>query len=264
MHPPLDLEARLRAAAGEAAWPVTPDLRAGVLARIVEPARTSAGARVRSRAPRHRPLVRALALALVGLLALAGIAAALGFRLPGLDILRVDQLPASPRLAGAPVEMLDVVPGSPVPLEEARALDGAPRLLVPDGLPVPSTAFVEGTGDTRLVTLAWRATPGGPAITGTDLALIVGAAPGRIEAPLLTKVLGPGTTIEPVSVAGDAGWWISGAPHELLVRSPGGEATVLRARYAGDTLVFARDGTIYRMESALGRDATLEIAASLH
>ena len=38
---------------------------------------------------------------------------------------------------------------------------------------------------------------------------------------------------------------------------------VLRAAIAGDTLVFARDGTLYRLESSLGRDATIDVARSM-
>ena len=37
----------------------------------------------------------------------------------------------------------------------------------------------------------------------------------------------------------------------------------MASRLAGDVLVFERDGTVYRLESALGRDATLAIAETL-
>ena len=113
------LEALLRSAASDdAAWPATPDLRAGVMARIeaTQPAGASAGpapagrpmageaARSRPAAgpepvgrpvagepTRARPRSRlrigtALAFALVALLVLAGIAAALGLGLPGVTI----------------------------------------------------------------------------------------------------------------------------------------------------------------------------------
>ena len=79
----------------------------------------------------------------------------------------------------------------------------------------------------------------------------------------LVKALGPGTTVDPVSVDGDRGWWISGDTHELRFLRPDGEAGQLPTRLAGDTLVFSRDGTLYRFETALGRDATLAIAESL-
>jgi hypothetical protein len=64
-------------------------------------------------------------------------------------------------------------------------------------------------------------------------------------------------------VNGDPGWWVSGAAHELFVRQPDGDIGIVRSALAGDTLLFARDGTLYRLESALGKDATLEIARSM-
>ena len=90
------------------------------------------------------------------------------------------------------------------------------------------------------------------------------AVPGDTDEAFLTKMLGPGTTIEPVD---------RGRRPRLVdrrvrlttssIRRSDGTAGVLTSRLAGDTLVFVRDGTLYRLESALGRDATLEVAASL-
>ena len=59
------------------------------------------------------------------------------------------------------------------------------------------------------------------------------------------------------------GWWISGAVHELLFQRPDGNAGTLPTRLVGDTLVFSRDDTLYRFESALGKDATIAIAETL-
>ena len=250
-------EALLRSAANDVAWPATPDLRDGVLARIAATSAASSAPSAAASAPsvhgRRFRAARALALALVALLVLAGVAAALGYRLPGLDILFVESLPP----AGTGLEL-----GSAVPLAEARVGE-PPRVLLPASLPEPETAFVLGTGVRRIVTLAWRAGQGRPVLPGTDLSLAVMAVAGDTDDGFLTKMLGPGTTIQPVTVGGDRGWWISGAPHDLLVRRPDGTTGVMTSRLAGDTLVFARDGTLYRLESALGRDATVVIAASM-
>jgi len=251
------VEALLRSATDDNAWPATPDLRKGVLARIAAtptPARVPAATSGALSDHRRRfRVVRTLAIALIALLLLAGVATALGYRLPGLDIFFVEQLPP----AGTGLEL-----GSSVPLAEARVGE-PPRVLLPASLPEPETAFVLGTGARRIVTLAWRAGEAGPVLPGTDLSLAVMAVAGDTDEGFLTKMLGPGTTIQPVTVGGDRGWWIAGAPHDLLVRRSDGTAGVLTSRLAGDTLVFARDGTLYRLESALGRDATLEVAASL-
>ncbi len=249
------LEARLREAAASATWPPTPDLCSHVLHRleIVTPTPPAAGSP--QLAGRRRPvrIAGALALALIAALALAGIAGALGIRLPGIDILLVDHLPP----AGAGLDL-----GSPIAIEDALAID-RPRVLAPRLLPRPEQAYSLSTGPARIVTLAYRAKGGQPVLEGSDLALTVMAVPGDTDEVFLGKRLGPGTTIERVIVDGVPGWWIAGAPHEILIRRPDSTTGVLTSALAGDTLVFARDGTLYRLESALGRDATIAIADSM-
>ncbi len=273
------LEVRLREAALGADWPPTPDLRSAVTARIASSpigigASSSAGSGASSSRPAGlfdravprrraiRPAVRSilvLAVAAVLLLLLAGIAAALGFRLPGFEAERVASLP--PASASPLSSSLGL--GKAIPLADALALD-RPRVLLPATSGAPDGVFELGAGDLRIVTLTFRAAPGAPTLAGADLALTLMAVPGSEEDPLVQKLLGPGTTIEPVTVGGVAGWWIAGAPHEILIRQPDGTVGVLHSALAGDTLVFARDGTLYRLESALGRDSTLAVAASMH
>ena len=250
------VEMLLRAAATTATWPETPDLRARVVARVADPP----AARSSNPAPRPAPAAVAparglpvVALALVAALALAGVAGALGFRLPGVEIIRVASLPP----AGAALDL-----GSPVPLDEARP-SAQPRVLAPAAMPAPDVAYVLGAGDRRIVTLAWRAADGAPALVESDLAMTVMAIPGHLDETLVTKLVGRGTTVEPVAVDGERGWWISGAPHELLVIRPDGSDGVAYAALVGDTLVFERDGTVYRLASTLGRDRTVEVAESL-
>jgi len=262
------LVALLGDAGAAATWPATPDLRDGIVARITVPSapdmRPGVVARIGGDGPapvaspardprRTLRILRPLALAAILLIALAGIAAGLGFRLPGFDLERVARTPA----AGAGLDL-----GSPVPIDDALAFDH-PAVLVPADRPRPDTAYVLGAGDRSIVTLAWRAAADEPTLPGSDLALSLMAVEAGIEEGLLRKVAGPGTTIEPVDVDGARGWWIAGAPHELLIIRPGDEIGVLRAAIAGDTLVFVRDGTLYRLESALGRDATIEAARSM-
>jgi hypothetical protein len=260
---PDPIEARLLAAAEAAAWPPTPELRPLVLARIeaARDLRDPVLARIAGstqqpsapvRRPLRRPVLRGLALALVALLVLAGVAAALGYRLPGLDIIFVPSLPP----AGQGFDL-----GSPVPLEEAKA--GEPHLLLPSTLPNPSTGWVVGAGDRKIVTVAWRAAKGEPTLEDSDLSLLLMAVDGRADGAFFTKALPPGAHIEPVTIDGDQGWWITGAVHELLFQRPDGDAGTLTTRLVGDALVFSRDGTLYRLESALGKDATIAIAKSL-
>jgi hypothetical protein len=253
---------RLLVIAGrDAAWPATPDLRTSVLARIETPEAPDLRPGVLTRidaepVPRRGTMraLRPLALAAILVIVLAGLAAGLGFSLPGLDLGRTAQTPA------ATTSPLDL--GSPIPMADALALD-QPRVLLPAALPPPDEAYELGVDHRRIVSLAWAAAPGDPVLEDTDTFLTLMAVPGTTEEPLIRKSAGPGTTLEPIDVNGDSGWWITGAPHEIMVLRPDGDIGVLRAAVVGDTLVFTRAGTLYRIESALGREATLEIARSL-
>jgi hypothetical protein len=260
------VEGLLAGAGAAAAWPATPDLRAAVVARIAVPAtpdlrpavvaRIGAGPAARPGVPapgRPLRLVRPLALAAVLLLVLAGLAAGLGLGLPGLDLERVDRTPA----AGSGLDL-----GSPIPLVDALALV-RPVVRLPATLPRPDTAWLLGAGEGSIVTVAWRAAEGEDTLAASDLSLTLTAVAGGVDEVVLRKLLGPGTSLQAVDVDGARGWWITGSPHELLVLDPAGRVGPLEAAVAGDTLVFARGGTLYRLESALGLDATLEIARSL-
>lgn len=243
------MEALLREVAAELAWPPTPDLRAAVLSRIELPSAPV-------RRPARRPiatLARVLALAAALVLVIAGVAAAIGYRLPGFDLVFTEPVPS----AGAGLDL-----GASLPMGDALAVE-RPRVVAPAAVRPPDAAWVLGSGDERIVTLAWRAAAGEAALAGSDLVLTVMAVPGDTEEGMIRKSAGPGTTIEAVTVNGDRGWWITGAPHEIVILGTAGSARVLRSAIVGDTLLFARDGTLYRLESALGRDVTLEIARSM-
>lgn len=243
-----------------AAWPATPDLRTSVLARIEAPEapdlRQGVLTRIDGVPARRSGSIRALrpiAIAAILVILLAGLAAGLGFSLPGLDLGRTAQTPATT----SPLDL-----GSPIPVADAIAIE-RPRVLLPAALPPPDEAYELGVDDRRIVSLAWSATPGDPVLGGTDTFLRLMAVPGTTEEPLITKAAGPDVRLEPIEVDGDPGWWITGAPHEIMILRPDGDIGVLRAAVVGDTLVFSRGGTLYRLESALGREATLEIASSL-
>src|SRR4051812_40834726 len=70
---------------------------------------------------------------------------------------------------------------------------------------------------------------------------------------LLKKFAGAATTVEPVSIDGAPGVWIFGGRHVFLLPT-------LPQRYAGNTLVWQRDGITYRLE---GHGLTLARATAL-
>jgi hypothetical protein len=87
--------------------------------------------------------------------------------------------------------------------------------------------------------------------------------PGSTRRELAEKHLGPGTTLETVTVGDVPGYWIAGGPHELLYLDPDGEPRPDTTRLAANTLLWAEDGVTFRLESPLDRAAAVALAEHL-
>jgi hypothetical protein len=241
-----ELEQRLALLRDEVAWPPTPDLATAVATRIASepPPRRRAFA-----LPALRPATVALA-ALVAALAVAvTLAAAPGVRarierwlgIGAVRVERVERLPAT-----APGRDLGL--GTRTTLASARR---AARVPVPTigALGAPDAVYVDRpSGEASLV---YRARAGLPAAT-TGIGALLTMLPGG-DIGLVKKYLGGGTDVEGVDVDGAIGVFISGEPH--VVTPPN--------RLAGNTLLWVRGDTTYRLETALGRDAALRAARSV-
>ena len=59
------------------------------------------------------------------------------------------------------------------------------------------------------------------------------------------------------------GYWISGAPHELIFVDEAGQPVFDTRRIVGNALLWARDGVTYRLESGLDRAAAIALAGTL-
>jgi hypothetical protein len=77
------------------------------------------------------------------------------------------------------------------------------------------------------------------------------------------KVISGGTRLEAVRVGRLDGFWIEGDPHLFFYRSGDGEFVEDPRRWVGDALIWSDGPQTYRLESALGRDATIELATRL-
>jgi hypothetical protein len=312
-QPPLDrlalatdaeLEAALLDLAGALAASPAPNLAAVVRARVADlgvPApsrRTWLDGLVR---PAGRPLRRGLVLGLVALVLLAGIAAAIGFGLPGLRIVilgpeaspgpsstaPVTAPPGSAASAGpstrpTPTPALTPTPaptaaaietlglGEPVDPAAVDAAAGYPVLLptLPE-LGPPLGVFVRGAPPSAVASAAFRASSTIPAASlapvagGQPVAILVMEFPGTSDVDLLQKMLPPGTSIEPVTVDGHPGYWISGEPHELLYLDPNGNVQDEPARLASNVLAWNDGNRTLRIEGAPDLATAQRIAASM-
>lgn len=281
------LEAALRSLAAEIDWPVAAPVTAdGVTAGpdIATKVRARLAAGERRRAQRRwwslggRPVRRSLVLAIAALLALALVAAAVGLGLPGLRI-TFGEPPASvlpspaPTATGSrtptpsptlpPIAGMRLNLGRQVELEEVEGLTGvAVRLPTDERLGPPDSVWVDpAKGDQ--VAYVWKSSDVVPETLERGVGLVVMRFVGSDEREFYEKMLNTGTTIERVMVAGHDGYWISGDPHFFFYTASDGTFVEDGRRWVGDALLW-NDGTAtYRIESALGRDATIEIAESI-
>jgi hypothetical protein len=281
------LETALRALAREIDWPVAapvtadsgtagPDIAMKVRARLV--------AGERGRAPRRwwsiggRPVRRSLVLAIAALLALAIVAAAVGLGLPGLRITFGEPpatvLPspsATPTGSQTPTPTPTLPPiagmrlnlGRQVALDEVEAVTGVPvKLPTDERFGPPDSVWVDrAKGDQ--VAYVWKASADLPETLERGVGLVLMRFDGADEREYYEKMLNTGTSIAPVQVAGHDGYWISGDPHFFFYTTSDGAFVEDSRRWVGDALIW-NDGTAtYRIESALGRAETIEIAETI-
>lgn len=173
-----------------------------------------------ARQPRRvrRRLVVAIVLAV--LLAAAGALAATGvIHFGGATIKRVERLPPADPVAAMQL-------GAPIAVPEAERL--VPGLRLPPRLRHPDAAY----SDARGVSLVYLGASGPRAILGVL----------REGAPLLEKLVASRTPIRRVAVDGARGLYIADT-HVDFLYGPG-------RRLSRPTLLWQRDGLLYRLESA--------------
>ncbi len=229
-----------------------------------------------------RPARRGLLIAAAALIIVAAVAGAIGLGLPGIRIVPAGSTappsgPATSAVSPAASERSagSTTPGSPVhggpvgselflgtavPIADlGTAVDFAVRLPSALDLGAPETAWLL---DGRL-SLVWPAGAALPRLEEPRIGLILAEFRGSVDDGYFQKILEPGTQIIPVTVEGTTGWWISGEPHSLVFVDPNGRPVFDTRRIVGDTLMWARDGMTYRLESALGMDGAVRLAESL-
>jgi hypothetical protein len=155
--------------------------------------------------------------------------------------------------------------GEQTTLATARAAVKWP-LLVPASLGQPDEVYLQPPPDRPSggeVTLVYTTRPGIPAAGETGVGVLITEARGAINSEYFGKMIGPGTTIEPVTVAGSSGYWVAGAPHVFVFVDSSGNVRVETLRLATNTLLINVGGTVARIEGNLTKAQAIAIAASL-
>jgi hypothetical protein len=140
------------------------------------------------------------------------------------------------------------------------------QVLIPGALGQPDEVYLQNPPDGPSegeITLVYAARPGIPASGETGVSVLVTEARGSVNQNFFGKTVGPGTTIEPVTIDGHQGWWISGQPHVFFFDDANGDSRLETLRLAANTLILDEGGTIVRFEGDLTRQQALDLAASL-
>jgi hypothetical protein len=185
--------------------------------------------------------------------------------LQGVLIRWVDEVPSpEPSQLGAPLLL-----GRPVTLDEAQAaVDFSVRVPTAPGFDDPSEIYLLDQEQGAMVSFVYPTGPELPASDETGVGALLTQFQGDAERGLIEKGLAdsdePETYLEAVTVRGDPGYWISGAPHGFFfVCYDAGECRQERYRLAGNVLLWEQDGVTLRLESALSREDALAIAESV-
>ncbi len=247
----LDLELELTALGADIEWPTTPQLRV-----VVRPVVVAIPAGPRTQIPRWALAAAAILLVVI----------TLAFTWLGLHtvIYRVPHLPTPP--AHSPGKL-----GSNLDLGTPTTLDGAQRqvswkIAVPPSLGAPDALYLKlpPSGPSQgEVTLVYAERPGINVSGQTGVAVLVTEARGSVSEIFFQKMLGPESTLEPVTVKGHSGYWISGHPHDFVFQDAGGNFYTEQMRLATNTLIFDDNGTIVRIEGDLTKAQALAIASSI-
>lgn len=240
-----ELERELVALGPALDYPPTPDLAPRVRARLEE-----------RRTFFQFPLRRALALGLVVVLVAVGALMAVpSTRSAILEWLGVEGVTIEP------VETLPAVePRADLDLGEAVSLEEAERraghdVRVPEELGPPDAVYVRSSFPLEVVSLVYQGDE-------EDEEFLLTQFRGGVRRVVAKKLVQPGTTVVPVTLAGGSGFWIEGDPHVVAWVDEDGMVRTDELAVAGNVLLWEDGDLTLRLEGARTLREALRIASS--
>jgi hypothetical protein len=252
----IDLEQALEDLARRVVIPREQWLADEVLRRIGEPATRPLRRRV--------PQLAALAVVAVVLLLLVlpGPRRAVG-RWLGFDSVRIEPGVTVPTTnATVPAIDTDLQLGPAISINEAMASTGLPDP-TPTALGRPGSIHVVEPPVSGQILVVYPPSELLPQSPVTGVGALVSVMPAHIESGFFQKTLGTDATVRPIDFAGVHGFWIEGSPHQLFFEIGQDQVQQDTLRLATNTLLWERNGHVYRLEADISLETAVAIASSI-
>jgi hypothetical protein len=154
----------------------------------------------------------------------------------------------------ATVTSVSAQPGSPAPdpLASARV-----RLVF-----APSLPSVGVSGPVQKVSVDGTI-PGGLLMVRFSEFTLVEVGTTDDSLPVMTKVIGQGTTVEEVVVAGHPGLWLAGTPHQIAMMDRDGNFRLDTVRQEGNVLLWVVNDVTFRIEGLSDKAQAIAIANTI-
>lgn len=210
-----------------------------------------------------KPLIAAACLLLVAafsLLSPVRDAAAAVLELVGIDIQQAE----SGRMPPAPSPPVNGELGRQIPLDAIATQAGftvpEPRI---GALGDPDQAYLLDGGDHQVVTLVWHRRDEIPVASASGASALLSVFHGGPTQPeFLKKILFQGSRAHQVMVNDQLGVFVEG-PQTVIYQSSDREVEEAQSRLSANSLIWQQDGLTFRLESELGKGASLAIARSV-
>ena len=152
--------------------------------------------------------------------------------------------------------------GDSVTLAQARSLVGF-EVPVPSELGAPDEIYYNEFVSDGQISLVYRERDDLPRAPGTRVgAIITQFEANFLDQEFYEKFLPGSATVREVTVSGVRGVWIDQA-HAIIFRDAEGRQDVEESRLSGPSLIWEKDGIVYRIESRLPLDRAVTVAESL-
>lgn len=144
--------------------------------------------------------------------------------------------------------------------EQAAAALGVAARFLPDSAGRPTRIAITTSG---IVTVVYAPGTTLPATAVDGVGALLSQFRGSVDRQLFRKIAGPDTIVEPITVGGHDGLWVSGPDHQVAYTAPDGKFVVDSNRLSANTLLWENGAVTFRLETSLAKADAIALAETI-